>query len=149
MSVPYSYFDKTNASPHNQTSTLPRGREAASQTQPRGARAPPQKDEAARREDQVRQDHTWREFVEAERRAGRRWDENWGFLKFYDSMGNEKEQEELPEYVPVFSDKFPNTTNQAIGSRMSTDIGKALMKMDYILISGNQKKKLGSELLPC
>ncbi|KAJ1149753.1 hypothetical protein NDU88_002558 [Pleurodeles waltl] len=146
MAVPYSYFDKNNL---NQNSSLTRGREAASQSQQKGARAPQQKDEAARREDQVRQDHTWREFVNAERRAGRRWEEHWGFLKAYDSMGNEKEQEQLPEYIPVFSDKVPNTTNQVIGSRMDTDFGKALMNMEYILLSGNQKKKLGTELVPC
>lgn len=140
---------KLDSASYASFSSLTRGREAASQVQQKGPRAPLQKDEDARREDQVRQDHTWKEFVKAERRAGRRWEEHWGFLKAYDSLGNEKEQEQLPEYIPVFSDKVPNTTNQIIGSRMDTDIGKALMNMEYILLSGNQKKKLGTELVPC
>ncbi|OCT81235.1 uncharacterized protein C2orf50 homolog [Xenopus laevis] len=99
-------------------------------------------------EDTVRHDQVWREFVEAERRGGKRWHENWGFLKEYDSLGNKKEVEELPKEVPVFSDRVPNTTNQAIGSRMNTELGKTLVHMDYFLTGGNQKKKLGSELLP-
>ncbi|KAE8605083.1 hypothetical protein XENTR_v10014963 [Xenopus tropicalis] len=98
--------------------------------------------------DTVRHDQVWREFVEAERRGGKRWHENWGFLKEYDSMGNKKEVEELPKEVPVFSDQIPNTANQAIGSRMNTELGKTLVHMDYFLTGGNQKKKLGSELLP-
>lgn len=99
--------------------------------------------------DAARQDHVWREFVEAERRGEKKWHENWSFLKEYDALGNKKEVEKLPEQVAVFSDQVPNTTNQSIGSRMNTDLGKSLIHMDFILTSGNQKKKLGTELLPC
>ncbi|XP_068136401.1 uncharacterized protein C2orf50 homolog [Hyperolius riggenbachi] len=99
--------------------------------------------------DAVRQDHVWREFVEAERRGEKRWHENWSFLKEYDSLGNEKEEVTLPEQVPVFSDQVPNTTNEIIGSRIETELGKSLVRMDFFLTSGNQKKKLGVELLPC
>ncbi|KAM4771563.1 ciliary microtubule inner protein 5 [Rhinophrynus dorsalis] len=98
--------------------------------------------------DVVRQDHVWREFVEAERRGGKRWHEHWSFLKEYDSMGNKKEVEVLPEEVPIFSDQVPNTTNQNIGNRINTELGKTLVQMDYFLTGGNQKKKLGNELLP-
>ncbi|XP_053315695.1 uncharacterized protein C2orf50 homolog [Spea bombifrons] len=99
--------------------------------------------------DVVRKDDTWREFVEAEKRAGKRWEENWSFLKEYDPLGNKKQQEILPEEVPVFSEKIPNTTNQNIGSRINTELGKRLVCMEYLLMGGNQKRKLGKELLPC
>ncbi|XP_040286917.1 uncharacterized protein C2orf50 homolog [Bufo bufo] len=99
--------------------------------------------------DAVRKDHVWREFVEAERRGKKQWHENWSFLKEYDSLGNRKEVEQLPDKVPVYSDEVPNTTNQNIGSRINTDLGKTLVYMDFLLTSGNQKKKLGRELQPC
>ncbi|XP_063771482.1 uncharacterized protein C2orf50 homolog [Pseudophryne corroboree] len=99
--------------------------------------------------DAVQQDQVWREFVEAEKRGEKQWHENWSFLKEYDALGNKKEVEKPPEYVPIFSDQVPNTTNQMIGSRISTDMGKTLVHMDFFLTSGNQKKRLGTELLPC
>ncbi|XP_006138601.2 ciliary microtubule inner protein 5 [Pelodiscus sinensis] len=98
--------------------------------------------------DQVRQDKIWREFMEAERRGRKYWYQNWGFLKDYDPTGKKKEQEQLPEYVPVFSDQIPNTTNQIIGSRMNTEIGKTLVNMDFFLNSGRQKKKPELEFQP-
>ncbi|KAM4692754.1 ciliary microtubule inner protein 5 [Discoglossus pictus] len=99
--------------------------------------------------DVVRKDCVWREFVEAEKRGCKRWDENWSFLKEYDSLGNKIEAEPLPEHAPVFSEHLPNTTNESIGSRINTELGKTLIHMDYILTGGNQKRKLGTELLPC
>ncbi|KAM9315889.1 ciliary microtubule inner protein 5 [Gastrophryne carolinensis] len=99
--------------------------------------------------DAVQKDHVWREFVEAERRGLKQWHENWSFLKEYDSLGNKKEVEELPEQLPMFSEDVPNTTNQNIGNRINTDLGKRLIRMDFSLTSGNQKKKLGADFLPC
>ncbi|XP_066445287.1 uncharacterized protein C2orf50 homolog [Eleutherodactylus coqui] len=99
--------------------------------------------------DAVRKDHVWREFVEAERRGQKLWNENWSFLKEYDALGNEKEVEHLPDKVPIFSDQVPNTTNQTIGSRINTDLGKTLIYMDFLLTSGNQKKRLETEFQPC
>ncbi|XP_075056601.1 ciliary microtubule inner protein 5 [Mixophyes fleayi] len=99
--------------------------------------------------DAVRKDHVWREFVEAEKRGEKQWYENWSFLKEYDALGNKKEVEKPPEHVPIFSDQVPNTTNQMIGSRINTDLGNTLVQMDFFLTSGNHKKKLGTELLPC
>ncbi|XP_060611017.2 uncharacterized protein C2orf50 homolog [Anolis sagrei] len=96
--------------------------------------------------DQVRQDKVWREFVEAERRTTKYWYQNWSFLKDYDPMGRKKEPEPLPEYVSVFSDKIPNTTSHMVGSRMNTDLGKTLVKMDFFLSYGRRKKKLEQEL---
>ncbi|XP_042300754.1 uncharacterized protein C2orf50 homolog isoform X2 [Sceloporus undulatus] len=96
--------------------------------------------------DQDQQDKVWREFVEAERRATKYWYQNWSFLKDYDPMGKKKEREPLPEYMSLFSDKIPNTTSHMIGSRMNTDLGKTLVKMDFFLNYGRRKKKLGQEL---
>ncbi|XP_007423666.1 uncharacterized protein C2orf50 homolog [Python bivittatus] len=96
--------------------------------------------------DQVQQDKVWREFVKAERKATKYWYQNWSFLKDYDPLGKEKVPDRLPEYIPIFSDKIPNTTNHVIGSRMNTDLGKTLIKMDYFLNYGRRKKKLGQEL---
>ncbi|XP_029794160.1 uncharacterized protein C2orf50 homolog isoform X2 [Suricata suricatta] len=40
----------------------------------------------APRADGVPQDQLWRELLEAERRAQRRWAQNWSFLKDYDPL---------------------------------------------------------------
>ncbi|XP_054856466.1 uncharacterized protein C2orf50 homolog [Eublepharis macularius] len=100
------------------------------------------------KDDQVQQDKIWREFVDAERRATKYWYQNWSFLKDYDSMGKKKEHKPLPEYESVFSDRIPNTNSRIIGSRMNTDLGKTLVKMDYFFNYGRRKNKLGQELQP-
>ncbi|XP_042536710.1 uncharacterized protein C2orf50 homolog [Dipodomys spectabilis] len=95
------------------------------------------------------QDRLWRETVEAERRGRQRWTEQWGFLKDYDPMGNKKEPERLPESVSLFSDTVPNSSNQVVGSRVDTPLGRALSRMDYLLFSeGARKRKLEEELQP-
>ncbi|XP_061482205.1 uncharacterized protein C2orf50 homolog [Rhineura floridana] len=98
--------------------------------------------------DQVLQDKVWRELVEAERRSAKYWYQNWSFLKDYDPLGKIKKPEKLPEYMSVFSDKIPNTSSHIIGSRMKTDLGKTLVKMDYFLNYGRRKNKAGQELQP-
>ncbi|KAJ7342286.1 hypothetical protein JRQ81_010020 [Phrynocephalus forsythii] len=85
-----------------------------------------EEEQDALKQDQVRQDKVWREFVEAEQRATKYWYQNWSFLKDYDPLGKKKEPEPLPEYVSVFSEKIPNTTGHVIGSRMNTDLGQTL-----------------------
>ncbi|KAM6221092.1 ciliary microtubule inner protein 5 [Rhynchocyon petersi] len=96
--------------------------------------------------DGVQQDQLWRELLEAERRGQRRWVENWSFLKDYDSMGNKKEHQPLPEYVPLFSDTVPNSTNQVVGSRIDTPLGKMLINMDFLFVEGIRKKKLEEDM---
>ncbi|XP_014812268.1 PREDICTED: uncharacterized protein C2orf50 homolog isoform X2 [Calidris pugnax] len=103
-------------------------------------------EQAALQQDQVQQDKIWREAVEAEQRGRKIWYQNWSFLKDYDQMGKKKEQKPLPNYVPVFSSKVPNSTNQRIGSRMSTELGRALVNMDYFFSSGARKRKPEDEL---
>ncbi|XP_015684857.1 uncharacterized protein C2orf50 homolog isoform X2 [Protobothrops mucrosquamatus] len=102
----------------------------------------------ALKRDQVQQDKIWREVVEAERKATKYWYQNWSFLKDYDPQGKKKVSVQLPEYIPIFSDKIPNTTNRVIGSRMNTDLGKTLIKMDYVLNYGRRKTKTEQELQP-
>ncbi|XP_051881107.1 LOW QUALITY PROTEIN: uncharacterized protein C2orf50 homolog [Pristis pectinata] len=108
--------------------------------------------------DVVRNDRVWREFVRAERQGVLQWclarqlsrrkENKWNFLKDYDAKGALKIHEPLPEYVPVFSDKIPNTTNRTFGSRMDSHLGQALIRMDYQLQGDNRKKKLDNELVP-
>ncbi|XP_072911548.1 uncharacterized protein C2orf50 homolog [Hemitrygon akajei] len=98
--------------------------------------------------DVVRNDRVWREFVRTERQGAQQWENKWSFLKDYDAKGALKIHEPLPEYVPVFSNKIPNTTNQTFGSRMDCHLGQALIRMDYQLQIDNRKKKLDSELVP-
>ncbi|KFV77097.1 Uncharacterized protein C2orf50, partial [Dryobates pubescens] len=86
--------------------------------------------QAALQKDQVQQDKVWRESVEAEQRGRKLWHQNWSFLKDYDQLGKKKEQKPLPNYMSVFSSEVPNSTNQVIGSRMNTELGRALVNMD-------------------
>ncbi|XP_029451760.1 uncharacterized protein C2orf50 homolog isoform X2 [Rhinatrema bivittatum] len=141
MALPFSYFTKPNFGSQNQRS----------QAQGRAAQPLPaaQEKKGPHGGDAVQQDRLWREFMEAEWRGCKRWKEHWSFLKDYDSLGNEKMEQPLPEYVSVFSDNIPNTSNQNIGSRLNTDAGKTLVQMDYFLTNRYQKRKLGGELLPC
>nr|XP_012636493.1 uncharacterized protein C2orf50 homolog [Microcebus murinus]XP_012636494.1 uncharacterized protein C2orf50 homolog [Microcebus murinus] len=74
--------------------------------------------------------------------------ENWSFLKDYDPMGNKKEPEKLPDYVPFFSDTVPNSANRVVGSRVDTPLGQALIGMDFFFVEGARKKKLEEELQP-
>ncbi|KAK1170256.1 hypothetical protein AOXY_G7060 [Acipenser oxyrinchus oxyrinchus] len=99
--------------------------------------------------DTVKQDQIWKESIHAEWQGNKQWQRNWSFLKDFDQLGRPKAEEPLPEYVPVFSDKVPNTTNRTFGSRMNTDIGQTLIHKDSLLLRGNRRKKLSQDLLPC
>ncbi|XP_073868454.1 ciliary microtubule inner protein 5 isoform X3 [Macaca fascicularis] len=74
--------------------------------------------------------------------------QNWSFLKDYDSMGNKKEPEKLPDHVPLFSDTVPSSTNQVVGSRLDTPLGQTLIRMDFFFTEGARKKKLEDEMQP-
>ncbi|XP_064002868.1 uncharacterized protein C2orf50 homolog [Pogoniulus pusillus] len=126
---------------HHKKSTQPRRAVSAHPV----TQALPDK-QPALQEDQVQQDKVWRESVEAEQRGRKIWHQNWSFLKDYDQMGKKKEQKPLPNYMPVFSSKVPNSTNQIIGSRMNTEPGRALVNMDYFFSSGARKRKLEDDL---
>ncbi|XP_051831380.1 uncharacterized protein C2orf50 homolog [Antechinus flavipes] len=112
-----------------------------SPTRTQGAQAR-EAEQAALQANQVHQDNLWRELLEAELRSNKRWVENWSFLKDYDQMGNKKEHPKLPEYISLFSDTVPSTTNQVIGSRVNTELGKKIASMDFFFVEGNRKKKL-------
>ncbi|GCB75895.1 hypothetical protein scyTo_0020414 [Scyliorhinus torazame] len=97
----------------------------------------------------VQQDQVWRELIRAEWQGLKEWENNWSFLKDYDAKGRLKIQEPLPEYVSQFSDQVPNTTNQTFGSRIDSELGQALIRMDYRLQKENRKTKLDNDLIPC
>ncbi|XP_071378757.1 uncharacterized protein C2orf50 homolog [Centroberyx affinis] len=100
--------------------------------------------------DPVKQDQVWREFVRTEMRGVREWEKNWSFLKNYDQMGQLKPEEPSPGHVSLFSDHLPSTTNHTFGSRVSTPLGRELMRMDKLLLwSGRHHKcKPDPEMLP-
>ncbi|KAM4787501.1 LOW QUALITY PROTEIN: ciliary microtubule inner protein 5 [Cyanocitta cristata] len=92
--------------------------------------------------DQVQQDKI--ESVEAERRGRKTCFsyENRNSCK----REKRKEQKLLPNYMSVFSSKVPNSTNQIIGNQMNTELGRALVNINYFFSSGAQKRKLEGEL---
>ena len=63
-------------------------------------------------------------------------------------QGNKKGPVKLLEYVPLFSDTVPNSTSQAVGSRVDTPLGKALISLDFFFVEGIRKKELEDELQP-
>ncbi|KAM6082505.1 ciliary microtubule inner protein 5 [Chlamydotis macqueenii] len=138
---PYSKETKLNA--HYKQSTQPRRLVVAQPATRAWA-----DEHAALQQDQVQQDKIWKDIVEAEERGRKIWYQNWSFLKDYDQMGKKKEQKPLPDYMPVFSSKVPNSTNQIIGSRMNTELGRALVNMDYFFSSGTRKRKLEDGCCP-
>ncbi|KAM4625029.1 ciliary microtubule inner protein 5 [Polymixia lowei] len=101
--------------------------------------------------DPVKQDQVWREFVQTEMRGVREWEKNWSFLKNYDQMGHLKTEKPLPSQVSLFSDCIPNTTNRTFGSRLSTPLGRELMRMDRLFLwsGSHHKSKQDPEMLPC
>ncbi|XP_022606720.1 uncharacterized protein C2orf50 homolog isoform X1 [Seriola dumerili] len=100
--------------------------------------------------DSVKQDRVWKELVWTERKGIQEWEKKWNFLKNYDQMGQPKSEEPLPSYVSLFSDRVPNTTNQMLGSRLSTPLGSELVKLDrLLLLSGSHhRRKQDPEMLP-
>ncbi|XP_030628911.1 ciliary microtubule inner protein 5 [Chanos chanos] len=101
--------------------------------------------------DPVKQDQVWREFVRAERTGVKEWEKNWSFLKNFDQLGQPRSENPLPSHVPVYSDLVPNTTNQMFGSRVCTDLGRELIRMDKLLMltGSHRKTKQSSEMQPC
>ncbi|XP_023126397.1 uncharacterized protein C2orf50 homolog [Amphiprion ocellaris] len=102
------------------------------------------------RSDGFKRDEVWKEMVWKERRGVLEWEKNWGFLRNYDQMGQLKPEEPLPTYVSLFSDRFPNTSNQIFGSRMSTPLGRELVRLDRLLLfqTNHHKRKQDPEMLP-
>ncbi|XP_077394809.1 ciliary microtubule inner protein 5 [Festucalex cinctus] len=83
--------------------------------------------------DPVKQDQAWKEIVWSERRAVLEWDKNWSFLRNYDRLGELKTEENFPDKSSFFSNCSPNTSNQIFGSRLSTPLGRELMRLDRLL----------------
>uniref|UniRef100_A0AAR2IHC8 Uncharacterized protein n=1 Tax=Pygocentrus nattereri TaxID=42514 RepID=A0AAR2IHC8_PYGNA len=102
---------------------------------------PPERDIDTR--DPVKQDQVWREFVHAEQTGSAESDSNF--------PGRPRAEPPLPSYVPLYSDTVPNTTNQTFGSRVCTELGKELMRIDKLLIltASHRKTKRSPEMQPC
>ncbi|XP_061156740.1 uncharacterized protein C2orf50 homolog [Syngnathus typhle] len=98
--------------------------------------------------DPLQRDQAWKEMVWRERRAVLEWDKNWSFLRNYDQMGELKTEEAPPS---LFSDCAPNTTNQIFGNRLSTPLGREVMRLDRLLSwsAGHHKCKPDPEMMSC
>ncbi|CAL8271568.1 unnamed protein product [Merluccius merluccius] len=108
----------------------------------------PQQQQPSKR-DPTKQDQIWREYVQTESRGVREWEKNWSFLKDYDQLGRPRVEEPLPSYVSLFSDQVPNTANQTLGSRVSTPLGRELMRMDRLVLwTGSRRSKPDPEIIP-
>ncbi|XP_072222242.1 uncharacterized protein C2orf50 homolog [Leuresthes tenuis] len=83
--------------------------------------------------DPVKDDQLWKVLVWKEKKAAQEWEKNWNFLTDYDHKGQPRTEEPLPSYVSLFSDRHPNTSNQMLGSRLSTPMGKELVRLDRLL----------------
>ncbi|XP_049597179.1 uncharacterized protein C2orf50 homolog [Syngnathus scovelli] len=101
--------------------------------------------------DPVQRDQAWKEMVWRERRAVLEWDKNWSFLRNYDQMGELKTEEPPPDHSSLFSDCAPNTTNQIFGKRLSTPLGREVMRLDRLLSwsAGHHKCKQDPEMMSC
>lgn len=80
----------------------------------------------------------------------------WNSSSFYPFncsllQGRPRTETPLPGYVSVYSETLPNTSNQMFGSRIRTELGKELMRMDKLLMltTARQKTKLSPEMQPC
>ncbi|XP_075964263.1 ciliary microtubule inner protein 5 [Anarhichas minor] len=100
------------------------------------------------RRDPVKQDRVWREAVWGERRGVREWEKKWNFLRNYDQMGQLKTEEPLPSYVSLFSNRVPNTSNQLVGSRLSSPLGSELVRLDRLSLWSHHKRLQDPEMLP-
>uniref|UniRef100_A0A673C932 Uncharacterized protein n=1 Tax=Sphaeramia orbicularis TaxID=375764 RepID=A0A673C932_9TELE len=74
--------------------------------------------------------------------------EPWEFIK---KKKTKLSEEPLPSYVSLFSDRIPNTSNQMLGSRLSTSLGNELVRLDRLLLwsDSHRKRKQDPEMLPC
>ncbi|CAD5119979.1 DgyrCDS8564 [Dimorphilus gyrociliatus] len=95
----------------------------------------------------VNQDKIHRETVDQEKRGAKQWEENWGFLTEFDSKGNPIKKEELPDKVTFYSEDIPPTNSANYGSRLKTDVGTTVQKLEFAFHAHNRKKKLDSEMV--
>ncbi|XP_061076332.1 uncharacterized protein C2orf50 homolog isoform X2 [Conger conger] len=140
MALSFSYFTLGQGGGHRQQPGKTRGAG--------GGQAPAPDPDT---KDPVKQDQVWREYIQTEWSGVKQWKKNWGFLTEYDQLGRPRPETALPSYVPLFSDRLPNTSNQTFGSRMRTDVGQALIRMDNLLLlnAGHRRTKPSPEMQPC
>ncbi|XP_078333902.1 ciliary microtubule inner protein 5-like isoform X4 [Crassostrea virginica] len=97
--------------------------------------------------DAVTQDRIWKQSVGKEGMCLKNWEENWGFLTEFDSKGNQKPKEELPEGVNMYSNAVPNTNSGNYGNKVKSELGVKMQKLEHQFFGGQRKRKLGSEMV--
>ncbi|KAK3588594.1 hypothetical protein CHS0354_001919 [Potamilus streckersoni] len=97
--------------------------------------------------DKVTLDKIWKQSVDGEKRCVKNWETNWGFLADYDSKGNKKEAEELPDQVQMFSKDVPNTNSGNYGSRQDTPLGQTMRNLEYKFYSDGRRRKMGADMI--
>ncbi|XP_028294871.1 ciliary microtubule inner protein 5 [Gouania willdenowi] len=100
----------------------------------------------------VQRDRLWREMVKSERRAVLEWEKNWSFLESSDHLGWLRSEEPFPNDGSLSSDSIPHTSNQVLGSRLSTTLADTLLTMDRLVLwagGHHHRGKKDPEMLPC
>lgn len=72
-------------------------------------------------------------------------------LSFSLFQGQPRTETTLPSCISLYSNTIPNTSNQTFGSRVCTELGKELMRMDKLLMLTTtcRKTKASPEMQPC
>ncbi|XP_035988742.1 uncharacterized protein C2orf50 homolog [Fundulus heteroclitus] len=102
-------------------------------------------DTAAYWKNAVKQDELWKDLVSKERKQTLQWEETWGLLLKSDKLqGGPRDEKPLP-IVSVFSDFFPNTSNQMYGARQFTPLGREMVRRDRLILwpGSNRRRKIG------
>ncbi|XP_059176813.1 uncharacterized protein C2orf50-like isoform X2 [Physella acuta] len=97
--------------------------------------------------DVITQSVIWKESVKAEQRCLKNWEANWGFLADYDTKGNAREKEELPEKSNMFSDVIPNTNSGNYGNRLGKESGQMVQALETRFFSDSRRRKLPEEMI--
>nr|XP_002128533.1 uncharacterized protein C2orf50-like isoform X2 [Ciona intestinalis] len=97
--------------------------------------------------DEVSWNKIWREQVDSEWKSVKEWEKNWGFLNDFDPRGRPKTPPKLPEREPVFSDTVPDTQGHVYGSRVNTEGGMEMQKMEFMFHSSNRRIRMDSEFV--
>jgi len=69
------------------------------------------------------------------------------FYVLFCCQGNQKEEEELPEKMSIFSEGVPNTNSGNYGSRVNTELGATIGQLEKKFYSKQRRKKMGNDLV--
>ncbi len=62
-------------------------------------------------------------------------------------QGNPKPPKEVPTEVQMFSENVPNTNAGNYGSRLDTELGQTMQRLEFQFHAGHRKKKAGNDLV--